>query len=55
LFTFVLLLLLAGVMVSTKRRGWQWLTVLIGLIYIFLGVSAMIVPDYAVAGPSGVD
>ena len=43
----MILLLLAGVMVSTKRPGWQWLTILIGLIYIFLGVIAMIVPDYA--------
>ena len=43
----MILLLLAGVMVSTKRPGWQWLTVLIGLIYIFLGVIAMIIPDYA--------
>ena len=43
----MIMLLLAGVMVSTKRPGWQWLTTLIGLTYIFLGVIAMIVPDYA--------
>lgn len=43
----MILLLLAGVMVSTKRPGWQWLTVLIGLTYIFLGIIAMIIPDYA--------
>lgn len=43
----MILLLLAGVMASTKRPGWQWLTVLIGLTYIFLGIIAMIVPNYA--------
>ncbi len=43
----MILLLLAGVMVSTRRPGWQWLTVLIGLTYCFLGVIAMIVPNYA--------
>ena len=43
----MIMLLLAGVMVSTKRPGWQWLTTLIGLTYIFLGVIAMIVPNYA--------
>lgn len=43
----MILLLLAGVMASTKRPGWQWLTILIGLTYMFLGVIAMIVPDYA--------
>jgi hypothetical protein len=43
----MIMLLLAGVMVSTRRPGWQWLTVLIGLTYIFLGVIAIIVPDYA--------
>lgn len=43
----MILLLLAGVMASTKRPGWQWLTILIGLTYMFLGVIAMIVPNYA--------
>src|SRR5579859_4189513 len=43
----MILLLLAGVMASTKRPGWQWLTTLIGLTYIFLGVIAIIIPDYA--------
>ena len=43
----MILLLIAGIMVSTKRPGWQWLTTLIGLIYIFLGVIAMIIPDEA--------
>ena len=43
----MILLLLAGVMASTRRPGWQWLTVLIGLTYCFLGVIAMIVPNYA--------
>lgn len=43
----MILLLLAGVMASTKRLGWQWLTVLISLTYIFLGIIAMIIPDYA--------
>jgi len=43
----MILLLIAGIMVSTKRPGWQWLTTLIGLTYIFLGIIAMIVPDYA--------
>lgn len=43
----MILLLLAGVMASTRRPGWQWLTVLTGLTYCFLGVIAMIVPNYA--------
>ncbi len=43
----MILLLIAGIMVSTKRPGWQWLTTLIGLIYIFLGVIAIIIPDFA--------
>lgn len=43
----MIMLLLAGVMVSTRRPGWKWLTVLIGLTYMFLGVIAMIVPNYA--------
>lgn len=43
----MIMLLLTGVMVSTKRPGWQWLTTLIGLTYIFLGVITMIVPNYA--------
>ncbi len=43
----MILLLIAGIMVSTKRPGWQWLTTLIGLTYIFLGIIAIIIPDYA--------
>src|SRR5690242_17707369 len=43
----MILLLIAGIMVSTKRPGWQWLTTLIGLTYIFLGIIAMIIPDFA--------
>jgi hypothetical protein len=43
----MILLLIAGIMVSTRRPGWQWLTTLIGLIYIFLGIIAIIIPDEA--------
>lgn len=43
----MIMLLLAGFMASTRRPGWKWLTVLTGLTYMFLGVIAMIVPNFA--------
>jgi hypothetical protein len=43
----MVLLILAGVLASTKRPGWKWLGIITGLTYGFLGVIAMIVPGYA--------
>lgn len=42
----VVLLLLAGVLTATKRPGWKVLGVLTGEAYCYLGVMAMLVPDY---------
>ena len=41
------MLILAGVMASTKRPGWKWLGIITGLTYCYLGVIALIVPGYA--------
>jgi hypothetical protein len=41
------LLLLAGVLASTKRPGWKRLGIITGLTYCFLGVIGLIVPGYA--------
>jgi hypothetical protein len=41
------LLILAGVLASTKRPGWKWLGIITGLTYCFLGVIALIAPGYA--------
>jgi hypothetical protein len=41
------LLILAGVLASTKRPGWKRLGIMTGLTYCFLGVIALIVPGYA--------
>jgi len=41
------LLILAGVLASTKRPGWKRLGIIIGLTYCFLGVIGLIVPGYA--------
>lgn len=41
------MLILAGVLASTKRPGWKWLGIITGLTYCFLGVIALIVPGYA--------
>ena len=41
------LLLLAGVLASTKRPGWMRLGIITGLTYCFLGVIGLIVPGYA--------
>lgn len=43
----MILLVLAGVMVSTKRPGWQTLSYIVGSVYIYLGMTAIIVPEYA--------
>ncbi len=41
------MLILAGVLASTKRPGWKWLGIITGLTYCYLGVIALIVPGYA--------
>jgi hypothetical protein len=41
------LLILAGVLASTKRPGWKWLGIVTGLTYCFLGIIALIAPGYA--------
>jgi hypothetical protein len=41
------MLILAGVMASTKRPGWKWLGIITGLTYCYLGVIGLIVPGYA--------
>jgi hypothetical protein len=41
------LLILAGVLASTKRPGWKRLGIVTGLTYCFLGVIGLIVPGYA--------
>ena len=41
------LLILAGVLASTKRPGWKRLAIVTGITYIFLGWIALIVPGYA--------
>jgi len=41
------LLILAGVLASTKRPGWKRLGIITGLTYCFLGVIGLIVPGYA--------
>lgn len=43
----MVLLILAGVLASTKRPGWKRLGIVTGLTYLFLGVIALIVPGYA--------
>ncbi len=43
----MVLLILSGVMASTKRPGWKWLGIITGLTYCFLGALALIVPGYA--------
>jgi hypothetical protein len=41
------MLILAGVLASTKRPGWKWIGIVTGLTYCYLGVIALIVPGYA--------
>ena len=41
------MLILAGVLASTKRPGWKWLGIITGLTYCYLGVIGLIVPGYA--------
>lgn len=43
----MVLLVIAGVMASTKRPGWKWLGVITGEVYCYLGVIAMITPGFA--------
>jgi hypothetical protein len=46
-FEHTLILLLAGVLASTKRPGWQTLGILTGMIFLYLGLVAVSVPDQA--------
>ena len=41
------LLILAGILASTKRPGWRRLGIITGLTYCFLGLIGLIVPGYA--------
>jgi hypothetical protein len=43
----MVLLIVAGLMASTKRPGWKILGFITGEVYIYLGVITMIVPSYA--------
>ena len=43
----MILLVVAGLMASTKRPGWKILGFITGEVYFFLGVITMIVPNYA--------
>jgi hypothetical protein len=43
----MMLLILAGALASTKRPGWISLGVVTGIVYFYLGIIAMIVPEYA--------
>ena len=40
-----LILILASTLASTRKPGWKELTVLIGVVYLFLGIAAISVPD----------
>jgi hypothetical protein len=46
-FEHTLILLLAGVLASTKRPGWQTLGILSGVVLLYLGLVALSVPDQA--------
>lgn len=41
------LLVLAGILSSTKRPGWQILGLITGVSYLYLGSMALLLPDYA--------
>jgi hypothetical protein len=41
------LLLLAGFLASTKRPGWRTLGILTGLVFLYLGVAALALPNHA--------
>src|SRR6266545_1995310 len=42
-----LFLLIAMFLASTKRPGWQMLSILTGVVFIYLGVAALALPNYA--------
>ncbi|HEX6551706.1 MAG TPA: hypothetical protein VF026_03005 [Ktedonobacteraceae bacterium] len=42
-----LMLILAGVLASTKGYGWQALGLISGFAYLYLGFAALLLPDYA--------
>jgi hypothetical protein len=42
-----LVLILAGLLAATKRPGWRVLSILTGLAFVYLGLAAIAVPNYA--------
>jgi hypothetical protein len=46
-FEHTLILLVAGVLASTKRPGWQTLGIFSGVVLLYLGLVALSVPDQA--------
>jgi len=40
-------LLIAMFLASTKRPGWQTLGILTGIVFIYLGIAALALPNYA--------
>jgi hypothetical protein len=46
-FEHTLILLVAGVLASTKRPGWQTLGILTGVVFLYLSLVALSVPDQA--------
>jgi len=42
-----LLLILGGSLASTRRPGWQALSAITGIAYLYLGSMALLLPDYA--------
>jgi hypothetical protein len=46
-FEHTVILLMAGVLASTKRPGWQTLGIITGVVLLYLGLVALSVPDQA--------
>jgi hypothetical protein len=46
-FEHTVILLVAGVLASTKRPGWQTLGIITGVVFLYLGLVALSVPDQA--------
>jgi hypothetical protein len=45
-FALALTLILAGFLVASRRPGWKVLGMLLALAYLYLGVSALLIPGY---------
>lgn len=45
--TLSLLLILAGSLAATKRPGWKVLACITGIAFLYLGIAALLLPDYA--------